>query len=519
MKFPFTLLVFLLAFAFNAHAELKLPAFFSDHMVLQAGVKTPIWGTAGPNEKVTITIDGGSVSATADAKGQWRVELPPQADGHNTDVTIAAPDTQKIIRDVLWGEVWFCSGQSNMVYFLELTDNSDAAIAAAQDPKLRMFIVKAQSNHEPQGDLLGEWKLTTPANAARFSAVAYYFGKKLRETTGYPIGMIVAASNGSAIASWIEPKILAADPVTNEELIAWGKYTQTLPAQDAKYKTDLQTWEAAAKTAKAAGQPAPPHPKPPRSVDFESGSGNIFNAMVHPFLGYAIRGFLWYQGESDATGNGISPVEGERSVILGWSARSEEYYAKAFSALITSWRHDWGNDQLPFYFVQLPNYADEECEHWPEMREIQRKTLTVPKTGMAITIDVGDANNLHPKNKHPIGERLARIALVNDYGQKIESTGPMIRTAKFEFGKTHLTFDHARSLKTTDKQPPRTFEVADTNGVFKPATATIEGNDIALVCAEVPSPKVVRYAWEPSPSVNLVNGDGLPAAPFKLDVR
>ncbi|MEO6845709.1 MAG: hypothetical protein ABI443_00455 [Chthoniobacterales bacterium] len=209
---------------------------------------------------------------------------------------------------------------------------------------------------------------------------------------------------------------------------------------------------------------------------------------------------------------------GTRELHLDWSVHNEDYYAKAFSGLITSWRHYWGNDQLPFYFVQLPNYSCPAHEHWPEMREIQRETLRLPKTGMAIIVDVGDANDLHHKNKKSVGERLARITLVSDYGQKMESTGPMIRTAKIAQGKPRLEFDHAGNLKTTDGQPPLGFEVADVSGVFKSATATIIDGGIVLECAEVPAPKTVRYAWAYNPSVDLVNGDGLRALPFKIDI-
>ncbi|MEO6845931.1 MAG: sialate O-acetylesterase [Chthoniobacterales bacterium] len=500
MKFLFASLVFLLSVSFNVYAELKLPSFFSDHMVLQAGAKTPIWGNASANEKVTLTVDGKPVTTTAGVDGKWRVELPSQKAGHNTDITIDASGAQKVIHDVLWGEVWFCSGQSNMVRILPLTDNAEQVMAAAQDTQLRMFTVQRHPAIEPQSDLVGEWKLTTPENAKTFSGVAYYFGKKLRETTGNPVGMIVSAYGGSYIESWLDQQTMEADPATKKMQDEWSKYVTEIPAKKAKYEADMLVWTPAVEKAKAEGQPAPPHPYSPVPADYPFSPNKLYNAMVHPFVGYAIRGFLWYQGESNATGNPSSE------------------YGIAFAGLVKSWRHEWGNDRLPFYFVQLPNFAPKNPQYWTEMRETQRQALSIPGTAMAVTIDVGDPEDVHPKNKKDVGERLARIALANDYGQKIESNGPMIRSAKFDQGKTRLEFDHAKNLKTTDGQSPLNFEIGDAAGVFKPATAVIVKGDIVLECAEIPAPKAVRYAWATNPTVNLVNGDGLPASPFKINI-
>ncbi|MEO8205584.1 MAG: sialate O-acetylesterase [Chthoniobacterales bacterium] len=500
MKLPLSPLVFLLALTVTTRAELTLPAFFSDHMVLQAGANTPIWGKARPHEKVLITLAGRSITATADANGKWRVDLPPQKESLNTDLTIEAPGSKKIIHDVLWGEVWLCSGQSNMARIIEQTNNAPQVVAAAQDPQLRMFTVEPRSMHELQDDLKGEWQLTTPKNAQGFSGVAYFFGKKLRETTKKPVGLFVSAYGGSFIKSWMDRQAMEADPETKAVMDTWNQYVQSLPAQEEKYKAALKIWEA--EKAKTDGQPATPKPNPPNyTADYSSAPTNLYNAMLHPLVGYSIRGFLWYQGESD----GITPPD---------------LYAKSFFALIKSWRHLWNNDQLPFYFVQIANYMPPPPTvwHWPELREIQRQALVIPKTGMAVSIDIGDANDLHPKNKKDVGERLARIALVNEYGQKMEFSGPMIRAVKFNQGKTLLEFDHAKNLKTTDGQPPLSFEVGDEAGTFKPAKATIVNGGIVLGCAEIPVPKSVRYAWAPSPPVNLVNGDSLPASPFKMDI-
>ncbi|MEO6052428.1 MAG: sialate O-acetylesterase [Chthoniobacterales bacterium] len=500
MKSFIPILVLSLALAATTKAELKLPAFFSDHMVLQAGVKTPIWGTASPNEKVTVTLAGVPVTTTAGADGKWRVELPPQKEGLNTDLTLDASGAQTIIHDVLWGEVWLCSGQSNMVRILPLTDNAEQVIAAANDPKIRMFTVERAAAIEPQNDLKGTWRLATPENAKTFSGVAYYFGKKVREVTGNPVGLIVSAYGGTYIECWLDEKTMEADPATKILQDRWNKHVVDLPSELEKYEADMKIWTPEAEKAKAAGQTPPRKPWHPLPADYPLSLNKLYNAMIHPLLGYGIRGFLWYQGETNATGN------------------PNAEYGIAFAGLIKSWRNYWGNDQLPFYFVQLPNYEPPQKQYWPDMRETQRRTLSIPKTGMAITIDVGDPGDVHPKNKKDVGERLARIALANEYGQKIESSGPLIRTAKFSNGKTQLEFDHANGLKTTNGQPPLNFEVGDGTGAFKPATAAIVNNAIVLECAEISAPKFVRYAWVPNPTVNLVNGDGLPAAPFKIDI-
>ncbi|MEO6052677.1 MAG: sialate O-acetylesterase [Chthoniobacterales bacterium] len=499
MKAPLLYIGLLMAFVISAQGELKLPGFFSDHMVLLAGGKAPIWGTGAPGEVVTITFDGIATTVTADANGRWRAELPLQPEGHNADITVASSSGKKIIHDVLWGEVWFCSGQSNMARLLTSTANADRVIAAAQDPKLRIFTTRQTGNMKPQNDLEGEWKLVTPENAKNFSAVPYYFGKKVREVTGFPVGMIVSAFNGSKISSWIKLKALAANPATKVEVTVWDDYLKTRPKLEKKYKASLEAWKLEQVNANREGRAAPQKPEPPEGVNYQAAPGSLFNAMVNPFAGYGIRGFLWYQGESDADGRA-------------------EHYGPAFAELITSWRQHWGS-MIPFYYVQLPNYDPYPAQNWAYVRELQRRALTIEKTGMAITIDIGDAKKVHPMNKKDVGNRLARIALVNDYAQEMESTGPMIREAKFKDGKTYLEFDHANNLKTTDGKPPRGFEVASEKSDFKPAKASIDEKGIVLKCPNVSAPKYVRYAWAPNPPVNLVNGDGLPASPFRLDVK
>jgi len=495
----------LAALATVAAADVKLPAVISDHMVLQQAMKAPIWGWAEPGEKVTVKLGDQTAEATADKDGRWRVNLEPLKAGGPVKMTVAGKNTLAVA-DILIGEVWVGSGQSNMEMSVRGVNNAQQEIAEAKFPKIRLFTVAKATTDQPQTDCKGRWAECGPETVPGFSAVAYFFGRDLLKDLGVPIGLIHTSWGGTYAEAWTSGPALAGDPVLK---VAVDRHAQGLSGY-AKQKEDwekkreevMATWKAAAEKAKAEGKQAPRQPQPPRDPDTGPNRPSVlYNAMIAPILPYGIAGAIWYQGESNA-------------------GRAYEY-RKLFPAMIADWRKNWGQGDFPFLFVQLANFMarkpDPGESSWAELREAQTLTLNLPKTGQAVIIDIGEANDIHPKNKQDVGHRLALAAEAIAYGRKIEYSGPMYESKTVDGNKVRLKLAHAGGGLGAKGDKLTGFAVAGEDRKFVWADARIESDTVVVSSDKVAAPVAVRYAWADNPECNLYNKEGLPASPFRTD--
>jgi sialate O-acetylesterase len=540
MKKIASLTILLLAMVSVAGAEVKMPAMFADHMVLQRDMAVPIWGTAAPGEKVTVELAGQKKTATADAAGKWMVKLDPLKAG---DKPLEMKVGSLVIKDVLVGEVWLASGQSNMGSPVSSLSDADKVLAQAEDPQLRFFTVTKKTAAEPQTDLVGKWEASTPLTAKGFSAVAYFFARDIRRTQKCPVAVLHGSWGGTPIETWISLAGLKLDPPLTNTLKKWDeaveqyRKVQADPKLAADYLAEVQRWKKevevpfsaankAYNAAKAAGKPVGDKPKPawpeptnPDPMGMPSPSRRpqtpsvSFNAMIAPLAPYAMRGTIWYQGE----GNGSRGLE----------------YRSLFRRLIQDWRSHWGAE-FAFLFVQLPACgADPDPvagNGWPWLREAQFMALQEPRTGMAITIDVGDPNNVHPADKIDVGQRLGLLARRDVYGEKIVACGPMFRDHTVEADRIRVRFREIGGGLTPGQAPWRApgveplptdrligFYIAGEDGKWVAANAKIDGDSVIVSSPAVPKPAAVRYGWANSPRCNLYNREGLPASPFRTD--
>jgi sialate O-acetylesterase len=460
-----------------AHADVKLPAIFSDHAVLQRDMPVPVWGWAEPGEEVTISIAGQTQKTTADDKGKWRVTLSPLAVGEPLKMVVEGKNRLER-NDLLVGEVWLCSGQSNMEWPVTLSTNADLEISAANYPKIRFAQVKGKGSQTPVEDFEGRWKVCTPETVAGFSAVGYHFGRELLEQLNVPIGLIDDSWGGSACEAWIRRDRLEGNPLYEAQLASWDKMA-------AEYEKD----------------------KDPKKLGMLEGNhrpANLYNARVMPVLGYAIRGAIWYQGESNA-------------------GRAFQY-REMFPLMIKTWREDWKQGDFPFYWVQLADFMDEKAEPgdsaWAELREAQTLTQdNLPNTGQAVIIDIGEGSDIHPRNKLEVAQRLARHALANDYGRQVVCDSPRYESMQVNDGKITVKFkDTGGGLRAVDAKEVQGFAIAGEDKKWRPAVATITDPDqIEVSSSEVPKPVAVRYAWADNPVCNLYNKTDLPVTPFRTD--
>ena len=481
-------------------ADVIPAALFSDHMVLQSGRPVPVWGRCDAGEKVTVSIQGQTQSAIGDANGKWMLRFPGLKPGGPMQMTIAGKNNITV-HDVLVGEVWLGSGQSNMEFtvskkvakFAGLV-NEAQEIAEASYPTIRMFTVKQAKRYEPEYDLSGEWLVCSPQTVPGFSAVGYLFARDLQRELGVPIGFITAAYGASTAESWIRREALTADP----------KLTPILGRFDT-----LVSYFRAHPGAKAVD--APPAPQ---TINARPGNPNavlrdpvqdqhqptvLFNGMLAPVIPYAIRGALWYQGESI--------VGGKEGVLL---------YGHVMETLIKDWRGLWGEGDFPFFAVQLAALGN--VSNNPLVREQQAQLLSLPRTGIAITIDIGDPKDVHPHNKVPLGERLTSLAIAKAYGAKVEYSGPVYQSMKIEGDAIRLAFTHASGALASKDGPLKWFQIAGEDRKFVDAQARIEGETIVVRNPEIKSPVAVRYAWDNDPEgCNLYNAYNFPAAPFRTD--
>jgi sialate O-acetylesterase len=464
-RLPFALVA--LACAGPAAAAPELAPLFQDHAVLQRDKPVPVWGRAAPGEHVVVSFAGQRVGATAASDGRWVAVLAPiPASASGSDMTVAGKDSVTV-HDLLVGEVWLCSGEANMEFevdgggFTYRVENAVAEVAAARYPLVRQFKVARQAAAAPMETARGDWRACSPATVGRFTAVGYFFARDLLARLGVPVGIINCTWSGTPLESWMSPAALAGFP-------------------------GFSNGHSAPGAAREGDDPWVP--------------SCLFNGMICPLLPYAIRGALWYQGESNV---GRAPD-----------------YAAQFPALIASWRSHFGDADLPFLWVQLANYAPPgsgKGEQWARLREAQAGALTLPSTGQAVAIDIGEPGSLYPRNKREVGRRLALIAKARVYSIPVDFSGPAFGRAEAGGGAMRVHFLFAGDGLTASGKPLQSFEVAGADRVFHAASAGIDDDAVVARSPAVRLPVAVRYAWSNAPEANLYNGAGLPAAPFRSD--
>ena len=488
-------IVALAALSSFAQGEVKLPALFSDHAVLQRDIAAPVWGTAAPGEKVTVSIAGQSQSATADASGKWSVKFASLSAGGPHELSVKGSN-EIIIKDVLIGEAWLGSGQSNMAMTVNRAKDYEAEKAAATEPTIRMFIEKSSAATNPQTECKGTWLVCSPETVGGFSATLYFFGREIQRDLKVPVGLINSSVGGTPIESWIDADTQRAKP----ELAGFFKpATKPVDIEQAKalYQKQLAKWTQDVKSARADKKPLPRKPRDPVETQQRKGNiGGLFNGKIAPLVGYGIRGALWYQGEANAQ-PGKSP-----------------FYQHQLALLVQDWRQRWGYE-FPFAWVQLPNFAG-RADNWCEVREGMFKTLRLPHTGMAVTIDIGDERDIHPKNKQEVGRRLSLWALGSVYGRQVAISGPRFSGHEINGSSITVNFTHTDG-GLLFKGEPKGFVVAGEDQKWQEASAKIEGDKLILTSPQVTKPVAARYAWSDLPPVPLWNGAGLPASPFRTD--
>ena len=484
-------------------ADLKLPALFSDHMVLQRDKAVAVWGWADADEEITVEFAGQKKSAKADASGKWSLRLDPlTASADSRKLIATGKDGRKAeVSDVLVGDVWLGSGQSNMAMTVNRAKDFEKEKAAATFPLIRHFKEESAGAATAQTQSKGKWLACTPDNVGAFSATLYFFGREIHREVGVPVGLINTSVGGTPIESWIAPEVQETKPELSAALKAQSAALPKIDPEKAKadYAVELKKFKAAKAKALAEGTKAPRPPRNAAEVSERKGSyGQLFNGKVAPLVPYTLKGMLWYQGEANS------------------SDTRAPLYVHQLSALVTDWRTRWG-EELPFAWVQLPNFS-RPGEGWPLIRESMLKTLALPKTGMAVTIDVGEAKDIHPKDKQEVGRRLSLWALGNVYGRKVAAaSGPLPAGHEIKDGAVFVTLAHADGLKTRDGAPVKGFQLAGADKQWKPATARIDGAKLVVTSAEVAAPVALRYAWLDFPETNLVNSADLPASPFRTD--
>ncbi|MBI4622986.1 MAG: sialate O-acetylesterase [Verrucomicrobia bacterium] len=488
-------------------ADVTPAALFGDHAVLQRDKLVPVWGRADAGEKVTVIFGAQIRSATAGSDGSWIVFLDPlSAATQGADLTIAGRNTI-ILRNIVVGEVWLCSGQSNMEFAVSRAANAAQEIATANFPLLRHVRIEHAVAEAPTAATKTDgWKAATPENVGGFTAVGYFFARDIFQKLGVPVGLVHSSWGGTPVEAWMSPAAMAGNPAFR---IAGERWQQTLaayPQAKADYEAQLASWtkaQAAAKgpAAQAAWAKNNPRPRVPRGAGDPWTPTGLFNGMINPLLPYALRGVLWYQGENNAD-------------------RASEYHA-LFAAMITHWRAHFGQGDIPFFWVNLANFknnGDQTGRNYAFLREAQTQTLSLPNTGQALAIDIGNPNDIHPTNKQDVGRRLALLAKTRIYGIVGDDTGPTFAGIGREGLALRVRFAHAGGGLIAHDKPVQSLEIAGADRVFHRAEGKIERDTLLVSSPAVRDPVAVRYAWQNAPEANLYNGAGLPAVPFRSDV-
>lgn len=485
-------------------ADIKLPSIIGDNMVLQQGKKATIWGWAMPGEEVMAGVGWNSMrwAVTADEDGKWMFKMNPPKTGGPYEMTLSGKNVITI-KNIMVGEVWVCSGQSNMQWTVQNSANAQEEIAAANYPNIRLFYVTRKIAHEPQSDCEGSWTECSPETIPGFSAVAYYFGRELHKELDVPVGLIHTSWGGTPSEAWTRRGVLEEMPEGRPILERYDKVIENYAQIKEEYEQSLEEWKKAAEKAKSEGKSVPRRPGTPYGPEHPHAPAGLYNAMIAPLIPYGIQGAIWYQGESNA-------------------GRAYQY-RKIFPAMIKNWREDWGQGDFSFLFVQLANFMKVNPEPgdsaWAELREAQLMTLDLPNTGMAVIIDIGEADNIHPKNKQDVGRRLALWALAKDYGKEVVYCGPIFKRMNIEGSKAVLSFDHVGGgLSAKGGESLKGFAIAGADRKFVWADAEIDGDKVVVSSDSVSEPVAVRYAWADNPVCNLYNKEGLPASPFRTDI-
>jgi len=496
-------------FALSAQAEIRLPKVFSSHMVLQQSKPIQIWGWANPNETVTVKLAAQTLQINANEKGEWKAVLQSMPAGGPFTLTVSG-SSNVTLEDVMIGEVWLCSGQSNMEMGIRMCENADQEVAAANYPNVRLLMVPKRWSATPESDMNATWKVCSPTTVAEngwggFSASAYYFGRELHKQLGVAVGLIDASWGGTLIQPWTTPEGFESVPALkgdSDRVKLGDPRTPSHQARATEFFKTMDNWLANARKAvndQAIIPSMPSYPSellPPHDTQHATA---LYNGMIHPLGTFAVRGAIWYQGEANL-GDGM-------------------LYAERMKGLINGWRQIWGED-LSFYYVQIAPYnyggnPQTEARLWEAQAAVMQM---VPNTGMAVVNDIGNLKDIHPKNKQDVGKRLALWALAKNYGKTdIVYSGPIFKTMKIEDGKLRLEFDHVGSgLASKDGKPLSWFEIIDADeGGFVQATAEIDGNTVVLSAPSVKHPVAMRYAWSMLAEPNLMNKEGLPVSAFR----
>jgi sialate O-acetylesterase len=488
--------------ATSAFADVKLHPLFSDRGVLQRGRAIPVWGTADAGAEVMVSFRQAKATGKADESGCWKVELPAQSAGGPDDLTVSAAGKTVTIKDVLVGEVWICSGQSNMEWTLRKSTDHETHIAAAGYPNIRLFFVPLRAEGSPQTSVNGNWKECTPETAANFSAVAYFFGRDLHKKLDVPIGLIQTTWGGTPAQAWTSDEALKAEPSLKHYSDGMAKRLAAYDPVIAKatYEAAVEKHKEAAAKAKDEGNQPPPAPKLATDPGRVVNPGTLYNAMIAPLIPYGIAGAIWYQGES----NGSQGFE----------------YRTLFATMIKDWRTRWGQGDFAFLCVQLAPYnaGNTEGPQWAEVREAQfLATKTLPNVGMAVITDVGEKNDIHPPKKEPVGIRLALLARRIAYGENVVADGPVCKSARVEGNRIVLSFDSVGAGLEAKGGDLKGFTICGNDNNFIPAKAEIRDDTVVVWSESVEAPVAVRYGWKNWPEVNLFNKNGLTATPFRTD--
>jgi sialate O-acetylesterase len=490
----------------SVSADVKLANVFTDHMVLQRQQPIAVWGTAEPQEQVTVAIGENQASTAADGEGKWRVELPAMESGEAVTLRVRGKNEIEL-KDVLLGEVWLCSGQSNMEMGLASTEGGAEECAQADYPEIRLFHVRGIRSSQLREDVesVDGWRRCTAEHVGSFSAVAYYFAKEIHGRLGVPVGVIGAAVGGSSLEDWCPPEGIALMPSLNNFSVMIEQANAAYQKEAAERLDEIEAWVSAARQAQGEGRPLPMAPVWPEKnpLDEFGRPTGFYHGMIRPLIPYGIRGAIWYQGESNV-GDGMI------------------YYDK-MQALIGGWRQLWGQGDFPFYYVQLApfRYSDDSnpgAQFLPEMWEAQTEAMRIANTGMVVTHDtLTNITDIHPLNKRDVGKRLSLWALAKTYGvDGLEYSGPMYRSMEVEGEKVRIYFDHVGSgLASRDGRDLTWFEVGGAEGFFVRAFAEIAGETVVVWSPQIPSPTQVRFGWNQLAQPNLVNKEGLPAGAFR----
>tara|TARA_Y100001954_G_C15796033_1_gene597658 strand:- start:334 stop:1866 length:1533 start_codon:yes stop_codon:yes gene_type:complete len=495
----------------TGYAEVRMPAVFSDHMVLQRDQPIAVWGFADPSESVTVTLNKQTQTTTANRDGKWRVTFTAMKAGGPFEMTVKAQNTLNI-SDILIGEVWLCSGQSNMEQGIRFTLGKNwKQLKEMNHPRMRLLLIPNTLSNTPQDDVKAQWKLCSEKTILQdgwggFSAVGYHFGKVLLDELDVPVGLIQSSVGGTPIEVWMSDADVKAVPEAKPILDKWATKVRQYKPQYAqkRYEKALAQWQVKAKASEKQGKKTPPKPQTPTPPNLQSWYPSTrYNTMIWPIIPYCMRGILWYQGYANR--------------------HNTVAYQSMFHRLIHSWRQSWGKPDLPFYFVQhspLKTKKQSDTDLLANLREAQASALDLPNTAMVVTLDVADPRWIHYGNKKPVGQRLANIALKQTYGKtNLQPYSPLYDHLSTQNDQTVIHFKHAdHGLMTTDNKPVGGFEIAGSDQQFVPVTADIDGSTVRIKHTQINKPVSIRYAWDNNPKdANLFGKNGLPVAPFRTD--